>query len=627
MEVAHMKKLTALVLILAVTLTAIPTASAAVFTDVANSSYAWAETYIDDLAERGLFTGYDDGTFRPAENIILLHTLVLVSRLYNTDDATKQLVLNEYSAFLSETLKGKGMDWAYPQLAVCLETGIVTREELAVFATSGALNKPVEKEMFAVLLAKAIQLEKEALALTEYKLPFDDYLLIKYSYWPYIYMLYTKQIILGDTQNKFNPKQTVSRAIAATMVSKAIDYIEANQIKLQITRFSEYRTYGILSEIGTGNILVKDYKGTLRRIGIPAGAYIKVDGVTASQLLAGHVGKHIAMVWSKDDQSMKGLEVDTKATVVQGAVKAVETETLTKKIYITDLNTGITTGYTLGNNMNVYYQDAGTPITSLKAGSYATVTLQNNTVASVYAYSGSYEKNVTLSSIVFGDPIILTLTEENGDIIELRFKANSIPQIWKGGVVSGADKLRKEDSLKLTVKDCVITRIDAQVKEADAAGTVRRIIKDSTGTTLTVSNSDGVEISYRIAPDVQITQGSRKLTMDSLNVGSKIKFVITDNYITAIEIEELVADNTVITGTVVYKNDIESSFLLSVSDANGGSRYVTVRLSNTAKVLNAKDGSYSQFKSLKIYDIIDVYGTYSGDQYEATIIIVRYSEK
>jgi len=618
-----MKKLTALILILVVTFTAIPAASAAAFTDVANSSEAWAESYINDMTERGLYTGFSDGTFRPKENIILLHTLVLFSRLYTLDDATTQQVLNEYNGFLTEILKGKGIDWAFPQLAICLETGIATRDELREFASSGALDKPVTKEFFAMLLARAIQLEDDALALTEFKLPFDDYLFIKYSYWPYIYMLYTKQVILGDTYNKFNPQEVVSRAISATMVSKAINYIESNGIQLRVTRFSEYRTYGILSEIGTGNVLIKDHKGTSKRITLPAGSFTKVDGV-AAQLSASHIGKYVALVWSKEDQSLKGIEINTGITAVQGAVKAVETQTITSRIYITDLAAGTTTGYTLGNNISVYYEDAVVPMNSLKPGYYATVILQNNnTVTSIHAYSGTYEKVASLSSIIFGDPITFVLTDANGEITELKFSANQLPPIWKGGSISGADKLRNGDSLKLTVKDSVITRIDAQVREADLTGTINKFTKDATGNILTISNENGVEISYKLAPDVLITQNSKKLTIENLNIGSRVKLVITDEYITSIEVSELATENLVISGTVMYINSRDLTFLLQMSDGTGSLRQVTVHLSGTAKILNANDGSFTPFNYLKIYDVMDIYGSYSGDQFEATIIIIR----
>lgn len=622
MEVVHMKKLTALILVLVVTFTAIPAASAAAFTDVANSSEAWAESYINDMTERGLYTGYSDGTFRPKESIILLHTLVLFSRLYSTDEATKQMVLNEYNGFLTEILKGKGADWAFPQLAVCLETGITTREELREFASTGALDKPVTKEFFAMLLARAIQLEDDALALTEYKLPFDDYLFIKYSYWPYIYMLYSKQVILGDTYNKFNPQEIVSRAISATMVSKAINYIERNGIQLRITRFSEYRTYGVLSEIGTGNVLLKDHMGTSKRIALPAGSFIKVDGA-AAQLSATHIGKYAAMVWSKEDQSLKGIEINTGISAVQGAVKAVETQAITNKIYITDLTTGTTTGYTLGNNMSVYYEDTVVPISSLKPGYYATVILQNNTATSIHAYSGTYEKVASLSSIVFGDPITFVLTDANGEIFEVKFSANQLPPIWKGGSISGADKLRSGDSLKLTVKDSVITRIDAQVREADLKGTITKFTKDATGNILTISNESGVEISYKLAPDVLITQNSKRITIDNLNIGSRVKLVITDEYITSIEVSELATENLVISGTVMYINSRDLTFLLQMSDGAGALRQVTVHLSGAAKILNANDGSFTPFNYLKIYDLMDIYGSYSGDQFEATIIIIR----
>ena len=162
------------------------------------------------------------------------------------------------------------------------------------------------------------------------------------------------------------------------------------------------------------------------------------------------------------------------------------------------------------------------------------------------------------------------------------------------------------------------------MKEADLTGTIVRFTRDATGNILTISNEAGVELSYKLAPDVLITQNSRKLTLDSLNAGSG-ETGVTDNLVTSIEVDELVTENIVLSGTVMYLNTRDTTFLLQTPGAAESAQYVSVRLSGTAKVLVAKDGTFSSFKNLKIYDIVDVYGSYSGDQFEATIIIIRSS--
>jgi hypothetical protein len=139
-----MKKSAALLLALCMLLmpvlaaASIPAAAAESFTDVPGDY--WGKSYIDDMTERGLFEGYSDGTFRPNANITLLESLVLLSRLCVADADAKEQVLADHNDFLSGLLSGKGYNWAYPNLAICLETGVVTSEELDDYVDAGALS-------------------------------------------------------------------------------------------------------------------------------------------------------------------------------------------------------------------------------------------------------------------------------------------------------------------------------------------------------------------------------------------------------------------------------------------------------------------------------------------------------
>ncbi|HAS91336.1 MAG TPA: hypothetical protein DCS12_03525, partial [Clostridiales bacterium] len=75
-----MKKLNRIILlsvVLALLLTM--TANAAVFSDISNH---WARSYIERVEKNGLVSGYEDGTFKPDNNVTVLESLVMMSRLY-----------------------------------------------------------------------------------------------------------------------------------------------------------------------------------------------------------------------------------------------------------------------------------------------------------------------------------------------------------------------------------------------------------------------------------------------------------------------------------------------------------------------------------------------------------------
>jgi len=617
-----MKKIIAFVLVLLVAAAVIPTAVAAEFSDVPQSH--WAKSYIDEISERGLFNGYSDGTFKPDNNITLIETLVLLSRLYDIDQGSRELLESENNSYLTALLNGTGMTWAISELAICLEAGIVTKLDLNGYVTRGELGKPISKELLSVFLVRALQLEDEALNLSDYTLPFDDYLFITYTRRPHIYILYTIKVVSGDTANRFNPNQSVSRAVIATMLSRAITYLEDNHITLRLARFSEYRRNGILAEAAPGSLLLQSYDGTATRVTVPGSAYIKVDGADRT-LSSAYNGYPVTLVWSKDDDSLKGVEIDTSVKAVYGALKSVDTMTSTPKIYLTDPLTAVTTGYNLGGLTSADYEGSTTALTSLKVGSYITALIKNDVITSIYAFNGTYVREGKVESVRLGSPIILTVTLADGTRNEIKLNPKNLPTITRDDKQSSIDKINSSDTIKITVKNSVITQIDAKTRKADLSGTIKSIVWDITGNRLTLVGNDGLEYSYPIASDVRITQGTSRLSLDSLRLGSRANFVISDGSIAVIDVVESITKSSRESGTVLFINTKDQTMVLEVADPNGTTRNITVRVSTSTRILNAKNGAYiSSLSALDIYDQLDIYGDYySESDFDATIIVLR----
>lgn len=614
-----MKKVIVFVMVMLITLGAIPV-TAANFTDV--TSDHWAKSYIDDMTERGLFTGFSDGTFRPNDSITLIQSLAILSRMYKVDAESKQLILEEYNNYLKPLLDNTDMRWAIPELAICLEAGIVTKTELTSYATGKELGKPIKKEHLAVLLVRALQLEEEALALTGYTLPFEDYLFITYTRRPHCYMLYKLEIVSGDTANRFNPQSDVSRAISSTMLSRSLTYLEKENKELKITRFSEYKTEGILSEIGSGDILIKGYNGAATRIIVPRAAYVKVNGANGT-LSSDYKGHPITLVWSKEDDSLKGLEINTTIKAVQGAIKGLSTATSTPEIYITDIYSAVVKGYALGDTSEATYEGETVGLSSLKVGSFATVLLKNDVVSDIIAFNGTYKLKGSVRTVVYGDPITLVVKLEDNTEYEYQLNPKSLPSISRGGQRSSIDKIRIGDIIEISVTNSEIKQIDAEVKKADLTGTVKSIVKDIQGNRLTFADDNGTEYTYPIASGVQVTQGKNRISLDNL-VGSKADFVISDGEITSIDVVAAIATSNRISGSVLYVNKTEQSLLLEVTHENGTRSNITVRVKTSTKILSANTGANVNFSTLEIYDILDIYGAYDSDMvFQATVIIVR----
>ena len=60
--------------------TAAPNAGSNVFSDINTENFAWAKPYILNMHEKGLVSGYEDGTYRPDNDVTRQEALSLFAR-------------------------------------------------------------------------------------------------------------------------------------------------------------------------------------------------------------------------------------------------------------------------------------------------------------------------------------------------------------------------------------------------------------------------------------------------------------------------------------------------------------------------------------------------------------------
>ena len=73
------KRALSIILAIVLTLTLSVPAFATTYSDLTNH---WAKTYMEDLASKGLLSGYSDGTMKPDKKIANCETLAMLSRRY-----------------------------------------------------------------------------------------------------------------------------------------------------------------------------------------------------------------------------------------------------------------------------------------------------------------------------------------------------------------------------------------------------------------------------------------------------------------------------------------------------------------------------------------------------------------
>lgn len=261
-----MKRIRVLALALAVSLCAAlaaPASAAATFTDVEGH---WAAPYIQDMTNANVLTGYGDGTFRPENKVQRIEGFALCARVTQSTDTRLQIAADQ-AARLKDLFPNEPDGWWFAkEAATCDALGIEKLETLADMYYAGTLTRPLEKEVasekelargdmtkaeFAMYLVRGMGLEELTCFMDASELPFNDEWAIADEYRPYVKVLSSYGVLEGDENHNFNPDQSMTRAVCATMLSRAIDHIvKGLQVNVELPQYTKYDwTSGVVVDV------------------------------------------------------------------------------------------------------------------------------------------------------------------------------------------------------------------------------------------------------------------------------------------------------------------------------------------------------------------------------------------
>jgi len=219
-----------MVLVLIVVLLSMPINFAvSQFTDV--TSDFWASDYITTVTEKDYIEGYDDGYFYPNREVTKLESLIALYRVMKENQLTNVSNVSALVANHKDTIDSIGIppmlapygdQDVYPSVAYALENEIISPSELKYFLEDGELAV-VNKLEVSVYFGKALNLvKKENLFNDIISLEFKDQFEISNAAIPYVDLLIRNEIVSekGDSEGRFNPKQTINRAVLSVFISR-----------------------------------------------------------------------------------------------------------------------------------------------------------------------------------------------------------------------------------------------------------------------------------------------------------------------------------------------------------------------------------------------------------------------
>jgi S-layer homology domain. len=230
----------------------------------------WAMEYIMRLASKGVFTGYEDGTFKPNQKISRIETIVAAVRLMGLrEQAESTEEMNTKLNFKDADLVKKKYPWAVGYVAVAVENDLFNENDFEVKPQDNATRL-----WATTILVKALKLEDEAKALSNTQLNFKDAKNIPAGSVGYVALAIKKGIITGYNDNTFRPNQQVSRAELAALLDRTDSEIPDND--------GQAITGKLKAAASNGQITITQSNGTDLTLGLDSNVFIFRDDKKAA---------------------------------------------------------------------------------------------------------------------------------------------------------------------------------------------------------------------------------------------------------------------------------------------------------------------------------------------------------
>lgn len=602
-------RLAALALVLACLAAMVLPVSAANFKDLETH---WAKSYMEDLYERGYLTGYTDNTMRPEEKITACETLVFLSRFYSLNEQAAADVYEDYGKLVEEIVP-KDKAWAYDEIALCLASGIVTERELRQLD----LSRPVAKEYLAVCLIRAMQLVEEAAAFEE-ELTFDDTESIAASYRSYIALLVDMGVVTGDTKNKFEPRSGVSRAVCATMISRALDYAEANNLEITLKDYPGAVPYAaLISQISGSTVRVRDFSGIEREYLITFDTNIAIDGKSAS-LSSCKVGDYVDV--GALGSRLVSLDVTREETVTWtwGFVNKVVNNRTYFSLNYQDLQSGEEKSFAFSSSLPVTIDGTQTSYTSLKRDQFAILRLKDGVLDSVSATSEVLELTGEITEITYGSQVSIRFSAEDMADRYIFFDIRQQPALKRGDTVVALDSLRVGDTISVVMTSGYVTSITAGGEKVVVAGQITAITTTTSGTFWTIEDETGKQTIYTLDASAVVIKNGAEVKASTAAVGDLVEAASYDNVLLQVTIQTAASDSSKIAG-MVLDVDVNSR----IATVLCGSKLIYVKVDTGTTILSVLTGNTLNLTSLPTDRPVTIYGSYKdASNFTAVSIVV-----
>ena len=375
---------------------------------------------------------------------------------------------------------------------------------------------------------------------------------------------------------------------------------------------------------GTITLAVAANDGVISNYTIPAGMAVTVNG-TLGQLNSSHVGRSVILRVNGDDNQVTSVSVNTLTAYIQGRVVRQGTVSGTRNVTIANvLDSDRETTFPVDAGAMITYQGEERTANHIENGWFVTARVVSGSIVEMEAFSATTTVEGVLTSITRGTTTVLEVEFEDGATAPYSLELGNLPTITRDGKNSNVDALRTGDKLTITLRYHKVSQIDAKAVEANLKGQITGITDTLTTRSIEVTLDDGTVISYTVDEGVSVTKGGRPASFKDLNPGDAVAMLTNGREVLSIEITAAASTDGKLTGTVYVITNVGNTrqFTLLLEPMNANRPPVTVDLRTSSAVIQDRNGkSISLNYGLLPGDTVDVYGSYDGSTFIATLVI------
>jgi hypothetical protein len=580
---------------------------AQMFTDVTDKH--WAKKYVEDMASKKIITGYSDATFKPDKSVSRTESIVMITRLFDPKEI--ESVYEKNKSKYEKTLKNHGIltyaNWAKEEMVFALEKDILNNEQiLSAFIKDGKPQNALRWEI-AVYLARGLGLEDELSKVVV--LGFKDSNEIPSDAKPYIDILIKKGIIngKGDYKGNFNPKNSVTRAELAKMLSIGYELAHKDDNKdsnNNDNNNNEDKKEEVLTSIEGKIYDVITYNDNVT---------ITILNSKGNKLVFSNDKDDIGIKWGSNNASISDLKKDMEVTLTVSGNKVYSIKIKDIEVekegyfynYSFETNGGKILRFKINNKYEEYKMDDDTEITlngkdtnfyELEKEDKVKIKLLNGNLKEVKAISKELKIKGILKEISSSK-----LTIEKDDEI-YKFEVDDDVKVERKNKDAKISDVRIGDKVELKVKYGEVKEIEADTVKKTVEGILKEI-KMAQTPEITILDEDDNLKTYKLLSGFEVEVDNKSAGLYDLRINYKVELTLESGEVIKIETDE---------------ETVKESFMGKILDIDTGDNIIELENKSDGKTLYIKynsntiiideDGDKTSEKKLDDDDIISVVG-------------------